>query len=88
VSLLYCVSSVFLFLHLFYFIASRSCFSNNKKLKLLGIPTLIITIGTPLMDSTRGDPITIASTRVAFSQDYEFNVRNMAQEIEECMLRS
>jgi hypothetical protein len=29
VSLLYCVSSVFLFLHLFYFIAPRSCFSNN-----------------------------------------------------------
>jgi hypothetical protein len=27
-SLLYCVSSVFLFLHLFYFIAPQSCFSN------------------------------------------------------------
>jgi hypothetical protein len=34
VSLLYCVSSVFLFLHLFYFIAPRSCFS-NKEMKAL-----------------------------------------------------
>jgi hypothetical protein len=33
VSLLYCVFSVFLFLHLFYFIAPRSCFSNTKGLK-------------------------------------------------------
>jgi hypothetical protein len=33
VSLLYCVSSVFLFLHLFYFIAPRSCFSNKDKSK-------------------------------------------------------
>jgi hypothetical protein len=34
VSLLYCVSSVFLFLHLFYFIAPRSCFSNTNNVDI------------------------------------------------------
>jgi hypothetical protein len=45
VSPLYCVSSVFLFLHLFYFVAPRSCFSNIPTKPVLPRDTALATIG-------------------------------------------